>query len=183
MTHEDYIHIKEDGDNMYPKGTYAQDAMYILRDYLLGEEWNPIGPPYYFMRDESIYNTYIVEGIVSTYRDVNHKCKLCRIYESVRDVLCSKDPEPKRGITGKEFIETHTFELDNGLSGTPAQQALNFISDYLLGNDWYIVDPLCNFQANTYIVDAIMVKYPDVKYTHKLRRICKSVCDIVRSKD
>jgi hypothetical protein len=87
MTHEYYIHIKEDGDNMYPKGTYAQDAMYILRDYLLGEEWNPIGPPYYFMRDESIYNTYIVEGIVSTYRDVNHKCKLCRIYESVRNIL------------------------------------------------------------------------------------------------
>ena len=39
MTHEDYIHIKEDGDNMCPKGIYAQDAMYILRDYLLGEEW------------------------------------------------------------------------------------------------------------------------------------------------
>ena len=70
-----------------------------------------------------------------------------------------------------------------GYLGTSAQQALDFISDYLLGNDWYIVGSLCNFQANTYIVDAIMVKYPDVKYTHKLRRICKSVCDIVRSKD
>ena len=65
MTHEDYIRSKEDGDNMFPKGTYAQDAMYILRDYLLGEEWNPVGPPYHFMSDESIYNTYIVEGIIS----------------------------------------------------------------------------------------------------------------------
>ena len=183
MTHEDYIRSKEDGDNMFPKGTYAQDAMYILRDYLLGEEWNPVGPPYHFMSDESIYNTYIVEGIISTYRDVNHKCKLRRIYESVRDVLCSKDPEPKRGMTGKEFIEKHSFGTDNGLTGTSAQQALDFISDYLLGSDWYIVGSLCNFQANTYIVDAIMVKYRDVKYTHKLRRICKSVCDIVRSKD
>lgn len=180
MTHEEYIRSKRDDENVFLKGTDAQEAMYILRDYLLGEEWKPVGPPYYFMRDESIYNTYIVEGIISTYTDVNYKCKLRQIYESVHDIIYSREPKPKQ-MTGKEFIETHTFELDNGLTGTPAQQALNFICDYLLGNDWYIVGPLCNFQANTYIVDEIMSKYPDVKHTHKLRKIYTSICDIIRS--
>lgn len=41
----------------------------------------------------------------------------------------------------------------------PAQTALTFLEKYLLGEDWYIVMPLTNDQANVEVVDAILRKY------------------------
>ena len=43
-----------------------------------------------------------------------------------------------------------------GLKPTEAQDALNELCEYLLGKDYYIVDPLCN----AIIVDDIKAKYP-----------------------
>ena len=40
-----------------------------------------------------------------------------------------------------------------------AQTALNFLTDYLLGEDWYVVDPSCQQQINTEIVSNILSKY------------------------
>ena len=39
------------------------------------------------------------------------------------------------------------------------QEALNILTKYLLGEDWYIVDPINQAQANTIIVDEILSKY------------------------
>ena len=47
-----------------------------------------------------------------------------------------------------------------GLKPTEAQEALNELCEYLLGKDYYIVDPLCNAQVNAIIVDDIEAKYP-----------------------
>lgn len=41
-----------------------------------------------------------------------------------------------------------------------AQDALNELCEYLLGKDYYIVDPLGPSQANAIIVDDIKEKYP-----------------------
>ena len=39
-------------------------------------------------------------------------------------------------------------------------EALNYISDYLLGKEFYIEDPVSHMQANTILVDTICRRYP-----------------------
>lgn len=39
------------------------------------------------------------------------------------------------------------------------QTAVNFLCEYLMGEDYYIVNPLCTAQANCEIVDDILFKY------------------------
>lgn len=41
-----------------------------------------------------------------------------------------------------------------------AQEAVNQLCKYLLGENWYIADPVNNLQANAIIVDEIKAKYP-----------------------
>ena len=43
------------------------------------------------------------------------------------------------------------------------QKAINEICDHLLGDDWYVIDPLTNEQVNTHIVYEIEMKYKKVK--------------------
>lgn len=55
------------------------------------------------------------------------------------------------------------------------QEALQYLKDYLLGEDWYITLPVNNYQANSCIVDAILLKYSkkykkDIKKARKERR-------------
>lgn len=40
-----------------------------------------------------------------------------------------------------------------------AQVAVNELEKYLLGEDWYIVDPVNNLQANAIVVDEIESMY------------------------
>ena len=40
-----------------------------------------------------------------------------------------------------------------------AQVAFNYVTDYLMGDDYYIVDPLCTAQANVEILHDILYKY------------------------
>ena len=50
---------------------------------------------------------------------------------------------------------------DCGLMQPPldAQKALNFLKDYLLGEDWYVVNPVNTQQCNTQLVFEILEKY------------------------
>lgn len=48
----------------------------------------------------------------------------------------------------------------NGLYPIQAQDAVNTLCHYLLGEDWYTPDPLCNVQVNALIIDDIKAKYP-----------------------
>lgn len=43
-----------------------------------------------------------------------------------------------------------------------AQEAVDKLCDHLLGDDWYIVDPVCNTQGNAIIVDEITGRYKGV---------------------
>lgn len=67
-----------------------------------------------------------------------------------------------------------------GLKPIQAQDALNELCEYLLGKDYYIVDPLNNSQANAIIVDDIKAKYPPVNsglvswLRWKFGRMCRS---------
>lgn len=56
-------------------------------------------------------------------------------------------------------------DIDCGMISPPmdAQVALNELKDHLLGEDWYVVDPMSTEQVNTNIVYEIERKYKRVK--------------------
>jgi len=58
-----------------------------------------------------------------------------------------------------------------------AQTALNFLQQYLLGEDWYIVDPIPTLQANVQVVHEILYKYSK-KYRKEYKRKLKSVKNV-----
>lgn len=55
-----------------------------------------------------------------------------------------------------------------------AQVALEFLQNYLLGENWYIVDPLCNAQANVEVVHTILYKYSR-KYRKEYKKWRKQI--------
>lgn len=55
---------------------------------------------------------------------------------------------------------------------TDAQQAINILSAYLLGENYYIVDPLPNCQANTILVQNILFKYSR-EYKKRFKKLRK----------
>ena len=50
---------------------------------------------------------------------------------------------------------------DCGIMQPPldAQKALGFLCNYLLGEDWYVVNPVNTEQCNTQLVHEILMKY------------------------
>ena len=50
-----------------------------------------------------------------------------------------------------------------------AQKAIDFLEQYLLGEDWYIVNPLTTAQANVEIVHEILYKYSR-KYRKEVKK-------------
>lgn len=53
-----------------------------------------------------------------------------------------------------------------------SKDAVNKLAEYLLGKDYYIVDPIHSEQANDVIVDDILKKYSR-RYRKELRLIYK----------
>ena len=51
--------------------------------------------------------------------------------------------------------------IDCGIMSPPMEdkKALEFLTDYLLGENWYVVDPISPKQVNTNIVHEILSKY------------------------
>ena len=52
-----------------------------------------------------------------------------------------------------------------------AQLAMEFLKDYLLGEDWYVVDPIGVEQVNTIIVDNILMEYATRKYKKDIKEV------------
>lgn len=77
--------------------------------------------------------------------------------EKYTDILARKDEECDGGYV--MFIPS-----------VPAQEAIHILTNYLLGEDYYIINPLCNEQANAEIVADILYKYSR-KYRKELRDI------------
>lgn len=70
----------------------------------------------------------------------------------------------------KNFNRTYTYNkafetIKNAIDDTTkicaisAQDALNTLCNYLLGDDWYIVDSVSGAQANLIIIEQILNKY------------------------
>ena len=76
---------------------------------------------------------------------------------------------------------TFTYWLKNeakdcGLCSPPleAQKAINFLIDYLLEEDWYVVMPLNAEQVNSEVVHEILLKYSK-KYKKEYRKALKAI--------
>lgn len=54
-----------------------------------------------------------------------------------------------------------------------AQIGLNFLQQYLLGEDWYIVNPISTAQANCEVVHDILYKYSK-KYRKEYKQKLKA---------
>ena len=57
------------------------------------------------------------------------------------------------------------------------QEALHYLKDYLLGEDWHIDIPVNNLQANSCIVDAILLKYSK-QYKRDIKKARKEFKDV-----
>ena len=74
-------------------------------------------------------------------------------------------------MTGKERLQQILDDESYGLYPAPteAQLAVNVLIEYLLGEDWYVVDPIHNSQVNTVAVHEILMKYSR-KYRKEQKR-------------
>lgn len=71
-------------------------------------------------------------------------------------------------ITFTKWLDGN-WEKDNMFPPSlDAQTALNFLQEYLLGEDWYIVNPLSTSQANCEVVHDILYKYSK-KYRKEIK--------------
>ena len=63
---------------------------------------------------------------------------------------------------------------DCGLMQPPMKDdlALDFLKDYLLGEDWYVVNPVNHEQCNTQLVHEILYKYSS-EYRKEYKRAMK----------
>lgn len=59
----------------------------------------------------------------------------------------------------KKSPEYNIKKIRAKLHGIEAQEAIHILCEYLLGEDYYIVDPVGPKQANAIIIDDILRKY------------------------
>ena len=87
--------------------------------------------------------------------------------------------------TSKERRERLLKLCEDG--GMDAQVAIHELCRYLLGEDWYIADPVNNVQANAIIVDEIESKYRDAnknkKEGSKMNKQLKDTIELMQSED
>ena len=66
----------------------------------------------------------------------------------------------------KDFIR---YEKDNIFpEPITAEEALNVLQHFFLGEDWYVADPISPRQINVYIVNEILSKFPK-----QYKKFCK----------
>lgn len=72
-------------------------------------------------------------------------------------------------MTYTEWLDKN-WEKDNMFPpALDAQLALQFLKDYLLGEDWYVVNPLGQEQINSEMVAEILSKYSK-KYRKEVKQ-------------
>lgn len=75
------------------------------------------------------------------------------------------DEEIRKRVLAKAGVDIEEYdkEIRWYVPDMDAQTALNELCDHLLGEDWYVVDPLSTAEVNTIIVYEIEKKYKRVR--------------------
>ena len=61
--------------------------------------------------------------------------------------------------TFTDWLENDSIDCEIMSPPMEDKKALEFLTDYLLGENWYVVDPISPRQVNTNIVHEILWKY------------------------
>ncbi len=80
---------------------------------------------------------------------------ICIVYVHERP---SRIEKHRREKYLNDFIAKKTMPCNIYPDITDPQEAVNFLSKFILGNNYYIVDPMGDLQANTFIVVDIAKK-------------------------
>lgn len=73
-----------------------------------------------------------------------------------------------------EWLEQEMKENELCPPSLPAQRAVDFLCNYLLGEDWYCVMPIHTEQVNAEIVQAILLKHSG-KYRKEYKKRIKEL--------
>ena len=65
----------------------------------------------------------------------------------------------KNNISFTKWLDDNWEKNNMFCPNLDAQLALDFLKNYLLGEDWYVTAPLSQEQINTEIVNDILLKY------------------------
>ena len=76
-----------------------------------------------------------------------------------------------------KFTEWMTKNWDKGNMLPPplsSQEAINFLQKYLLGENWYVINPMTASQTNVEIVHNILYKHSR-KYRKEFKKYAKNI--------
>ena len=133
----------------------TRNALNELCNYLMGEIYykNYISSDYFLKITRENKNAFLLYDLERKYKRYKPKNKIFKyVKESEKDIM-------NRISSLSDNIEDQSMNM-NSISD---QKTLNEICDHLLGDNWYIVDPISASQANSQIVYEIEKKYKRVK--------------------
>ena len=133
----------------------TRNALNELCNYLMGEIYykNYISSDYYLKITRENKNAFLLYDLERKYKRYKPKNK---IFKYVK--------ESEKDITDRiNSLSDNTEDKSMNMNSISDQKTLNEICDHLLGDNWYIVDPISASQANSQIVYEIEKKYKRVK--------------------
>ena len=133
----------------------TRNALNELCNYLMGEIYykNYISSDYCPKITRENKNAFLLYDLERKYKRYKPKNKIFKyVKESEKNI-----------IDRINSLSSDTEEQSMNMNSISDQKTLNEICDHLLGDNWYIVDPISASQANSQIVYEIEKKYKRVK--------------------
>ena len=133
----------------------TRNALNELCNYLMGEIYykNYISSDYYLKITRENKNAFLLYDLERKYKRYKPKNKIFKyVKESEKDIQDRINS-----------LSDNTEDKSMNMNSISDQKTLNEICDHLLGDNWYIVDPISASQANSQIVYEIEKKYKKVK--------------------
>ena len=133
----------------------TRNALNELCNYLMGEIYykNYISSDYCPKITRENKNAFLLYDLERKYKRYKPKNKIFKyVKESEKDIQDRINS-----------LSDNTGDQSMNMNSISDQKTLNEICDHLLGDNWYIVDPISASQANSQIVYEIEKKYKRVK--------------------
>ena len=151
------LNLADDVDcGIYSPPMKARYALNELCYYLMGEDY------YYKNYRSFVYcsrmtrenkNAFLLYDLERKYKRYKPKNKIFKyVKESEKDIM-----------DRISSLSDNTEDQSMNMNSISDQKTLNEICDHLLGDNWYIVDPISASQTNSQIVYEIEKKYKKVK--------------------
>ena len=133
----------------------TRNALNELCNYLMGEIYykNYISSDYFLKITRENKNAFLLYDLERKYKRYKPKNKIFKYVKESEKVIQDRI----------NFLSDNTGDQSMNMNSISDQKTLNEICDHLLGDNWYIVDPISASQANSQIVYEIEKKYKRVK--------------------